>query len=404
MAKKYLSVFNDGTQDLTIKDADARTSKADKVSGSGINNHLAALNSNGNLKDSGKAVEDFATAAQGTKAEETYDAIGIDTEYEYIDLGLPSGTLWAKCNVGAATETEYGNYYMYGKGTIQYNSSDSAYTGTENPLDASVDTATQVMGAAWHTPTQAQFQELLSNTTVAKVTNYQSSGKNGYTFTANNNTLFLPIAGFWFDGSKTTDKGAYWSSTPYSDSRVYDLILGGVSAEVNNGARNCGFSVRGVTTLETYNSTLRKLKDYLPLSAGEKHSLTGELFSEKAIRIKRGTRTFSIDPVMGGNLSDTNVDMGWDYQNREGSGCAFRANDESLSTNAGSFHFWARDDEDTSTLIGYANGDLKWNNKQIATEDDIAEVDRRYRVTVSGNKVTFSESPVIVSGHKVTFN
>ena len=36
------------------------------------------------------------------------------TQYEYIDLGLPSGLKWAKCNLGAASETEYGDYFMWG--------------------------------------------------------------------------------------------------------------------------------------------------------------------------------------------------------------------------------------------------------------------------------------------------
>ena len=37
--------------------------------------------------------------------------------HDYVDLRLPSGTKWAKCNVGASSESAYGNYYMYGKGT-----------------------------------------------------------------------------------------------------------------------------------------------------------------------------------------------------------------------------------------------------------------------------------------------
>jgi hypothetical protein len=44
-------------------------------------------------------------------------------------------------NVGASSETDYGNYYMYGKGATQFNLSDSKYTGQEDPLDLSVDTA-----------------------------------------------------------------------------------------------------------------------------------------------------------------------------------------------------------------------------------------------------------------------
>ena len=72
----------------------------------------------------------------------------------YIDLGLPSGTLWATMNVGASSETDYGNYYMYGKGIIQYSTSNTTYYGTEEPLSLFVDTARQVMGGDWRMPTK----------------------------------------------------------------------------------------------------------------------------------------------------------------------------------------------------------------------------------------------------------
>ena len=39
----------------------------------------------------------------------------LDNQYDYVDLDLPSGTLWAKCNVGAKTETEYGDYFAWGE-------------------------------------------------------------------------------------------------------------------------------------------------------------------------------------------------------------------------------------------------------------------------------------------------
>ena len=35
-------------------------------------------------------------------------------EYEYVDLGLPSGLKWANMNLGATSETDYGDYYMWG--------------------------------------------------------------------------------------------------------------------------------------------------------------------------------------------------------------------------------------------------------------------------------------------------
>ena len=85
--------------------------------------------------------------------------------HEYVDLGLPSGTKWATMNVGASSETDYGNYYQYGKGASQYatTSGDSNYSGTEDPLDSSVDTAVQVWGGQWHMPTKAQIKELIDS-------------------------------------------------------------------------------------------------------------------------------------------------------------------------------------------------------------------------------------------------
>ena len=115
--------------------------------------------------------------------------------HEYVDLGLPSGTKWATMNVGASSETDYGNYYQYGKGADDYQvtSGQSDYSGTENPLAASADTAVQVWGGSWHTPTQTQFEELTATTTDTWET---INGVNGAKFTATNgNYVFFPAAG-----------------------------------------------------------------------------------------------------------------------------------------------------------------------------------------------------------------
>jgi hypothetical protein len=58
--------------------------------------------------------------------------------------------------VGANSETDYGNYYQYGKGENPYTltSGDADYNGTENPLSIDADTARQVFGGNWHMPTQ----------------------------------------------------------------------------------------------------------------------------------------------------------------------------------------------------------------------------------------------------------
>lgn len=168
--------------------------------------------------------------------------------HEYIDLGLPSGTLWATMNVGATSETEYGNYYMYGMGSKTYDSTDTPYDGTEDPLDLSKDTARQVWGGDWHMPTRAQLQELNANTTYQWVENYQGSGVNGGTFTANGQTLFIPAAGSYDDGSLISvgDYGGIRSSTPGSISNAYGLDFDDGYADVSDYGRYYGGSVRPV--------------------------------------------------------------------------------------------------------------------------------------------------------------
>ena len=168
---------------------------------------------------------------------------------EYVDLGLPSGTKWGKCNVGATSETEYGNFYQYGKGANQYaaTSGQSDYSGTENPLALSADTAVQVLGGSWHMPTQAQFEELTANTTYEWTT---INGVNGGKFTAQNgNYVFFPAGGYWSNGINNGVglAGNYWSSTPWVLSgNAYSLAFYDGGKQVDGGENEGGCSVRGV--------------------------------------------------------------------------------------------------------------------------------------------------------------
>lgn len=116
--------------------------------------------------------------------------------YEYVDLGLPSGTLWATMNVGATSVTDYGNYYMYGMGSKTYDNNDTPYAGREDPLSSNRDTASVVWGGSWHMPTKTQVQELIDNTTYQWAQDYQGSGINGGLFTAQNGkSVFFPFCG-----------------------------------------------------------------------------------------------------------------------------------------------------------------------------------------------------------------
>lgn len=230
------------------------------------------------------------------KDAEARDAIGVDTSVEFVDLGLPSGTLWAKCNIGADSETEYGNYYMYGKGSTQYNSSDSAYTGTENPLAAEADTATQVLGAPWHMPTKEQFKELVDNTTYSWETNFNGSGINGGKFTAQNgNYIFIPAAGYKDEGSLyfAGSWGCPWSSTPSGSTYAYHLNAGSSRVYVNaDNKRMYGSPVRPVCD----SAPLNKVSD----KADKKDTYTKQEVSDMVNSVVVGSQavemfTFEVD-------------------------------------------------------------------------------------------------------------
>lgn len=210
----------------------------------------------------GKFITKFETTAAYTTAESTLAMpnvsltkdnmqvhyIPMPSGPEAVDLGLPSGTKWAKYNVGATSETEYGNYYQYGKGSAQYaaTSGRSNYSGTENPLAISADTAAQVWGGNWHMPTSAQCQELTANTTYEWTT---INGVNGGKFTAQNgNYIFFPARGSYQDGNLKGTGSLVWSSTPNltSTGNAYNLRISNTSCGVSSNNRNRGFSVRAV--------------------------------------------------------------------------------------------------------------------------------------------------------------
>ena len=144
---------------------------------------------------------------------------------------------WAKCNIGATSETDYGDYFMWGSvtpntadncrwETYPFNGGSSSYDETyfnsvkhtlcpNNVLAKEYDAAAQIMGDGWRMPTEADFQELLDNTTNAWVPNYHNSGINGRQFTGSNgNSIFIPAAGQHVNNSHYhTNEGYVWSSS-----------------------------------------------------------------------------------------------------------------------------------------------------------------------------------------------
>ena len=186
-------------------------------------------------------VRAYATNEEGTGygEEVTFTTLneGGGDEHEYVDLGLPSGTLWATCNVGADTPEGYGDYFAWGEtqpkdvytwSTYQYcmgswnsmtkycTNSDYGYNGFTDNLTTLLpedDAAAANWGNGWRMPTKEEFEELCNNTTVTWT---QQNGVKGRLFTASNgNSLFLPAAGSRWGGGLDLagDRGHYWSSS-----------------------------------------------------------------------------------------------------------------------------------------------------------------------------------------------
>ena len=186
-------------------------------------------------------------------------------EHAWVDLGLPSGTKWATCNVGASSPEEYGDHFAWGETTTKstynwdtyFDSDRSKYNnnGGLTELLPEDDAATANWGSGWQMPSLAQIKELCnsSNTTTEWT---QVNGVNGRKITSksNGNSIFLPAAGYRYDTSLNSagSYGFYWSrslSTSYSDG-AYGLYFDSGYVDWDNGGRYYGRGVRPVRVLE----------------------------------------------------------------------------------------------------------------------------------------------------------
>ena len=172
--------------------------------------------------------------------------------HEYVDLGLPSGTLWATMNVGATSEGKLGDYYKFGETTV-YDGTDyntSAYDLAEDlPLEN--DVANVNWSGDWHIPTRSQWDELISNTTHTYISDYNSSGINVIKFAKTNDSstfIILPAGGSYTDGEQTNpDTAYYWSNTQYYKSAYYTVFTQNSYFHIDwKTAYGHGFQVRPV--------------------------------------------------------------------------------------------------------------------------------------------------------------
>ena len=242
----------------------------------------------------------------------------------YVDLGLPSGLLWATCNVGADNPEDYGDYFAWGEtqpkdtynwSTYQYcngrfntltkycTNSNYGYNGFVDNLTTLLpedDAATVNWGDNWRMPTKEEWQELYQNTTNTWTT---QNGVNGRLFTASNgNSLFLPAAGVRHESGLdyAGSYGPFWSSTLYTDypSRAwyfyFDSDLEG--CYMNGDSRFVGHTVRPVCSFGQNNAPTGAIDGLFSVSATQQ-----VYFSQGNLQYQASTDTWKF------------ADNQWDY-------------------------------------------------------------------------------------------
>lgn len=202
---------------------------------------------------------------------------------EMVDLGLTSGTLWAKTNIGAQSETEAGLYFAWGEtaqhegwladksthpydwSEYQYAESDyneltkycnnseygyQGFTDGKTVLEATDDITTVALGAEYKMPTKAQFEELIEETNNEWTT---INGVNGYKFTNKSDSskyIFLPAAGACFDSylDSVANEGHCWSSSLHEGdpNNARNLCFNNKKVNMGSYSRYYGFTVRPV--------------------------------------------------------------------------------------------------------------------------------------------------------------
>ena len=167
-----------------------------------------------------------------------------DVEVAWVQL-WEDGPRFAEYNVGAANNKaeDCGGLYCWG-GSIDKDPNRACNNGYD-ALTGTDDTATNLWGSAWRMPTIAELEALIANCDVEWTDNYKETGVMGKVFTGRgdyaSNSVFLPAAGFYNNGSVNfQDRGYYRSSMANS------LVVTSNQQYMASGPRNYGYSVRAV--------------------------------------------------------------------------------------------------------------------------------------------------------------
>ena len=183
-------------------------------------------------------------------------------QHEYVDLGLPSGTLWATCDIGANSPEEAGLYFAWGETsgyTAEQVGTDKNFTwedyqlgNTNAPIDENnnlkpeYDAATANWGDGWRMPTKAEFEELMT------LPHKWDSSRRGYSFTdANENELLFVFAGGYASGGNVyaLSVGGHCRSGSFCHADVngaWTLHFNSVRYIIDYGSCFIGYAVRPV--------------------------------------------------------------------------------------------------------------------------------------------------------------
>lgn len=202
--------------------------------------------------------------------------------HDYVDLGLPSGTLWATCNVGAETPEDFGDYFAWGEittkttyawSTYKYSYGDddvyfldpvfftkyctesnygyNGFTDNLTTLQPDDDAATENWGIGWCMPTAGQWRELIDKNNIS----YDTTTRNGVfgeiIIARNGNSLFLPAAGYRRENSSPFDTGSrgyYWSNSLVDLRPTWAYYFNFDYVIPRDGFRCFGLAVRPITS------------------------------------------------------------------------------------------------------------------------------------------------------------
>lgn len=198
---------------------------------------------------------------------------GVLDGHEYADLGLPSGTLWAVCNLGASSPSETGDFFAWGETEIKDYYVWETYKFFDKFIDdiywgsyvtchnigtdicgTEYDAARVHWGDAWRMPNYDEIKELRRTCWWKLVT---ESGVLGYRlYGPNENSIFLPFTGYFLGNEVIhTHLGEYWCGTESIKSGApedanytaftFDFDTGGVNVAAGN-SKMCGAVIRPV--------------------------------------------------------------------------------------------------------------------------------------------------------------